>query len=55
MNVAQYFKYLFKMLEEKMFQNIPSDEKVDLDVKKWVWQGDTVPDEASVPKPREAI
>lgn len=53
MNVSQYFKYLFKMLEEKMFQNIPSDEKVDLDLKKWIWQGDTVPDEALVPKMRD--
>lgn len=53
MNVFQYFKLLFKVLEEKMFQNIPNDEKVDLDVKKWVWQGDTVPDEALVPKMKD--
>jgi hypothetical protein len=40
LNVFEYFKLLFKTLENKLILNVTRLEKEDLDIKKWIWNGD---------------
>lgn len=45
LTVTDYFKKLLGFLDEKLFMNIPIDEKQDLDIKKFIWTGDTIQEE----------
>ena len=44
-----YLKTLFGILDEKLLMNVPTEEKVDFDIKKWIWSGDNM-DENSIKK-----
>lgn len=44
-NVCEYFRLLFKSLEEKLEQAVPREEKKVLSIKKLVWRGFDVQDD----------
>lgn len=49
LNVLDYFTSLFKILNEKLLMNVPSEEKKFLNLKKWIWAGDAL----DVPEPKD--
>jgi len=55
MTVMEYFDFLFKQLAEKLLMNVARDEKADLDVKKWIWNGDIYDEPKIVEKEKTPV
>jgi hypothetical protein len=51
MSVKEYYCYLLTVLNEKLAQNVLTEDKANLDVHKWVWDGDILPQETDPDAP----
>lgn len=51
MTVLDYFTTLINVVEEKLKINVAVDEKFHLDIRKWIWDGDNIPDQSSDSRP----